>query len=66
MVVNNEEHKTLIKAKMEVSVDKKKQFKLNNLKITTDLGVLIGAKFKAYVRKMLNLSLEIPIPIIIR
>jgi hypothetical protein len=47
MVVNNEDHKTLIKAKMEVSRDKKKQFKFNNLKIIRDLGVLIDAKFRA-------------------
>ncbi len=47
MVVNNEEHKTLIKAKMEFSVDKINKFKLNNLKITRDLGVLIDVKFKA-------------------
>jgi hypothetical protein len=47
MVVNNEDRKTLLNAKMEVRVDKKKQFKPNNFKITRDLGVLIGAKFKA-------------------
>jgi hypothetical protein len=47
MVVNNEDHKTLIKTKMEVSVDKRKQIKLNNLKITRDLQVLIDVKFKA-------------------
>jgi hypothetical protein len=59
MVVNKDNKKALIKAKMEINIEKKKYFKLINLKITKNFGVLIIANFK---RDVLNLYLEVHIP----
>jgi hypothetical protein len=39
MHVHNEDQKTLIKAKMEVNLKKKKHIRLNNLKMVRDMGI---------------------------
>jgi hypothetical protein len=39
-LINNEDHKTPIKAKMEVTLEEKNKFKHNNLIVTTDMGIL--------------------------
>jgi hypothetical protein len=41
MAFNNDDQKVIIKAKMEVSIEKKKQFRSKNLKASRDLGILI-------------------------
>jgi hypothetical protein len=61
MVVNNKNQRTLIKAKMKVSIEMKKHIRLNILKTTKDLGVLTTVEFKTKVKEVSNLSLQVPI-----
>jgi hypothetical protein len=46
MHVNNEDQRALIKAKMKVSLKKKRQFRFNNLKAIRDMGVWTYVEFK--------------------
>ncbi len=61
MVVNNKNQRTLIKAKMKVSIEMKKHIRFNILKTTRDLGVLTSVEFKTKVKEVSNLSLQVPI-----
>jgi hypothetical protein len=40
---------------MEVKIKKKRHMKLNNPKIIKNMGILIDAKIKAKVKKVLNM-----------
>jgi transcription antitermination factor NusA-like protein len=51
MVVNNEDLKTLIKAKMETNIKRKRQMKLNNFKVVKDLRVFVNVILKQKFKK---------------
>jgi len=48
--MNNDDQRDLIKPKMEVNIEKKKQVRLANLKEIKDMGVLTNVEFKAKVK----------------
>lgn len=51
MVINNDDKKTLIKANKKVTIEKKRQVWLNNIKVAKDLRLLTNEKFKSKVKK---------------
>jgi len=53
--MNNNDQKCLIKAKIEVSIKKKKQIRFVNLKAFKVMGVLTNVKFEAKVSELLDL-----------
>jgi hypothetical protein len=55
MHMNNDDQKCMIKAKMEINIEKKKQVRFANLKVARNMGVLINVNFKARVKKLLDL-----------
>jgi hypothetical protein len=59
---SNEDQRALIKAKMKVSPKKKRQFRFNNLKAITNMGVLLDVEFKDKVFKGLKFITRSPHP----
>ncbi len=55
MVINNENKRILIKARMEINIKKKRTVRLTNLIMIKDLKVLTNVKFKTKVKDVLNL-----------
>jgi hypothetical protein len=55
MVINNENKRILIKARMEINIKKKRTMRLTNLIMIKDLKVLTNVKFKTKVKDVLNL-----------
>jgi hypothetical protein len=55
MVVNNKNQRTLIKAKMKISINMKEHMTLNIFKTTKGLGVLTNVEFKTKVKEVSNL-----------
>ncbi len=53
-MINNEDKKVLIKARMEVNIKKKKTVKLTNFIMIKDLKVLTNVKFNTKVKDVLN------------
>lgn len=54
MVINNEDKKVLIKARMEVNIKKKRTLRLTNFRMIKDLRVLTNVKFNTKVKDVLN------------
>jgi hypothetical protein len=55
MQMNNNDQKCMIKAKMEINIEKKKHVIFANLKATRNMGVLTNVNFKAKVKELLDL-----------
>jgi hypothetical protein len=50
-----EDHDTLLNVEVDVSIKKLNTFKISNLRANKDCGMIIDAKLKAKVKRLLNL-----------
>jgi hypothetical protein len=55
MQMNNDDQKCMIKAKIEINIEKKKHVRFANFKVARNMGVLTNVNFKAKVKELLDL-----------